>query len=89
MAAILASLPTTSILAILWLYRDTHDSERVVSLSNNIFWAVLPSLVFFVVLSLTLKWGLRFGWAMILSSVTMAVSYAIYAAILNRFGVKI
>ena len=88
-AAILASLPITSILAILWLYRDVRDPHKVIDLSVGIFWAVLPSLIFFIVLPLLLKSGVRFGWAMIISSLVMAASYAVYAAFLNRFGIKI
>lgn len=45
-AAVLASLPLTSILAITWLYYDTHDTEQVVQLTQLIFWVVLPSLIF-------------------------------------------
>ncbi|MBI4994972.1 DUF3147 family protein [Candidatus Peregrinibacteria bacterium] len=47
-AAILASLPLTSILAMIWLYTDTKDVQKVIDLSSNIFWAVLPSLIFFL-----------------------------------------
>ena len=89
MAAILVSLPITSILAILWLYHDVRDPHKVIDLSIGIFWAVLPSLIFFLILPLALKWGLRFGWAMIISSLVMAASYAVYVAILNRFGIRI
>ena len=88
-AAILASLPTTSILAILWLYREVRDPQKVVDLSLGIFWAVLPSLIFFLILPLALKWGLRFGTAMLLSCGIMILSYALYVALLNKFGVKI
>lgn len=89
MAALLASLPITSILAMLWLYRDTRDPQKIIDLSWGIFWAVLPSLVFFVVLPLVLKSGIKFGWALLISCVTMAASYALYVIFLNRFGVRI
>ena len=45
--AIVASLPLTSILATVWLYKDTRDVESVISLSNGIALVVLPSLAFF------------------------------------------
>ena len=48
LAAILASLPLTSILAMIWLYWDTHDTRKVSALSYGIFWAVLPTLLFFI-----------------------------------------
>src|SRR5438094_839209 len=41
---LVASLPLTSLLAMLWLYRDTGDSARVAELSMGAFWFILPSL---------------------------------------------
>ena len=89
MAAILVSLPITSLVAIVWLYLETRDPQKIIELSFGIFWAVLPSLIFFIVLPLLLKSGLRFGWAMIISSLVMAAGYAVYVALLNRFGIRI
>ncbi|MBI4115854.1 MAG: DUF3147 family protein [Candidatus Omnitrophica bacterium] len=88
-AAILASLPMTSILAMIWLYHDTRDSQKVIDLSLGIFWAVLPSFLFFITLPLLLKSGIRFGWAMFLSCLIMFMGYSIYALIMSRFGIKI
>lgn len=86
-AAILASLPLTSILAMIWLYHDTRDSAKVIELSNGIFWAVLPSLLFFVALPLLLRAGLKFGLGMILASAIMFVGYTVYVAVLRKLGV--
>ncbi len=87
LAAILASLPLTSILALSFLYAETRDTARVVALSSSIFWAVLPSLVFFLTLPLLLKLGLRFVPAMLLSSAIMALAYSVYTVVLRRLGV--
>ena len=57
--AALASLPLTSLLAFVWLYLDTGDIQKVSSLSQGIFWLVLPSLLLFVVLPLLLRSGGR------------------------------
>ncbi|HWZ23089.1 MAG TPA: DUF3147 family protein [Cytophagaceae bacterium] len=88
-AAILASLPLTSILAFIWLYRDTKDIEKVIELSYGIFWMVLPSLLFFIILPLLLKKGIGFGLAMLYSCIIMAAFYALYVYILEKFGIKI
>jgi len=88
-AAILASLPLPSILAMIWLYRDTKDPQKVASLSTGIFWAVLPSLLFFVVLPFLLKSGIRFPWALFISCGTMFLGYAAYAVVMGRFGVTL
>ena len=55
LGAVLISLPLTSILALIWLYRDTRDTDEVADLSWSILWVVVPSLVFFIVLPLALR----------------------------------
>lgn len=47
---LLASLPLTSILAFIWLYRDTRDPQAISALSMSIFGLVIPSLVLFLAL---------------------------------------
>jgi hypothetical protein len=88
LAAILASLPLTSILAMIWLYRDTHDSEKIIELSYGIFWAVLPSLVFFILLPTFLKMNFKFVWALLLSSGLTFLVYTIYALLLKKWGIR-
>lgn len=87
-AAILASLPIISILAMIWLYRDTRDIQKVIDLSTNIFWAVIPSLIFFLILPALLRNGLKFTPAMIISGIVMFASYSIYILVLSKFGIK-
>lgn len=89
LGAILASLPLTSILAISWLYYETRDTEKVIALTQSIFWVVLPSLVFFLVLPLLLRAGMAFLPALLTSSGVMAVTYGLYTVLLNYFGVKL
>lgn len=88
-AALLASLPLTSILAFVWLYRDTGDAERVAVLAQGIFWLVLPSLVLFIVLPILLRAGWTF-WASLLSaSIATAAAYLAMVWILGRFGIRV
>ncbi|MBI2341011.1 MAG: DUF3147 family protein [Deltaproteobacteria bacterium] len=88
-AAIVASLPLTSILAMCWLYRDTKDAAKIIDLSYGIFWAVLPSLIFFLALPFFVKMGLKFPLALLLASLVMVVSYSGYLFLMKMFGVKI
>ena len=87
--AILASLPLTSILAFIWLYKDTKDTQKVIDLSYGIFWMVIPSLLFFVIFPLFLKKGMEFGWALLCSCIITAVFYTVYVLALEKFGIKI
>lgn len=88
-AAILASLPLTSILAITWLYYDTRDTGKVIQLTQSIFWVVLPSLVFFLVLPLLLKAGMSFVLALFASSAVMVLSYWLYTLLLGQLGIQL
>ena len=88
-AAVLASLPLTSILAITWLYLETEDTQRVTSLTQGILWSILPSLVFFIVLPVLLKQKTRFDVAMALSCAITFVAYWAYVAVMKRMGVSL
>ena len=89
MAGVLASLPLTSILALVWLYIDTGDVKATTDLSTAIFWMVIPSVFFFLAFPFLVKTGTRFYLAMILSCVAMSGIYWIYAQALKRFGISI
>lgn len=87
--ALLASLPLTSILAMLWLYRDTQSIDSVASLSNAIFWMIVPSLVFFLVLPFCLKWVKSFYAGFGLAIVLMILGYSGFVWILKLLKIDI
>lgn len=87
--ALLASLPLTSILVLSWLYLDTKDTAKVSALSTGIFWAVLPSLLFFLALPFLLKRGWGYWPALGASCAAMFAGYTVYAAVLGRLGVTL
>ena len=90
LGATLASLPLTSILAIIWLYRETESRDKVVALSSSIGWIVLPSLVFFFLLSSLLgKSSLSFWASLALSCMGMVVTYAGYVWVVRRLGIEL
>ena len=89
LASILASLPLTSVLAFVWLYADTGDTEKVAHLSTGIFWLVLPSLILFIALPLMLRAGVAFVPSLAASIALTAGGYGLMIAILDRVGIKI
>jgi hypothetical protein len=76
-AALVASLPLTSLLAFVWLYIDTKDTQKIATLSSDIFWLVIPSLALFPVLALLLRSGVSFWWAMAGAIAATLLAYAI------------
>jgi hypothetical protein len=76
-AALVASLPLTSLLAFVWLYIDTKDTQKVAALSGDIFWLVIPSLALFPVLTGLLRNGVSFWLAMAGAISVTLVAYAV------------
>lgn len=75
LAAVLASLPLTSILAFVWMHVDGQSNAEVAALSKEIFWLVIPSLVFFVAFPLLLRMELAFFVALGLAALVTAAAY--------------
>jgi predicted permease len=80
--ALIAALPLTSLLAIIWMRVEKVETEKIAQLSRSIFWLVLPSLAFFLVFPLLLQKGISF-WASLGLSATLTI--AIYVILLWFF----
>jgi hypothetical protein len=84
LGAVLASLPVTSLLAFIWLYRETGDAEKVAALSGDILWLVLPSLLLFALLPVLLRAGWNFWLALATSSAATAIAYGATTWLMQR-----
>jgi hypothetical protein len=89
LGAVLISLPLTSILAIIWLYRDTGNTGEVAALSWSILWVIVPSVVFFVVLPMALRSGIAFWASLLLACAATALSYAAWISAARHFGLNL
>jgi hypothetical protein len=87
--SILASLPLMSLLAIMWMYVDTKDVQKISALSSGIFWMVIPSLLLFILLPYLLKKQVSFWWALGISTSIMVLFYFIMIFVLKKFGIKL
>ncbi|MCG6871675.1 MAG: DUF3147 family protein [Gammaproteobacteria bacterium] len=86
---LLASLPVISVLAMVWLYLDTRDTDQVAALASSVFWLVIPSLTLFLSLPLLLKAGLGFWPGMGASLAITAGAYLLVVSVLGRLGVAL
>lgn len=87
--ALIASLPLVSILAMIWLYKDTQNIEKIASHSSATFWFVLPSLPMFLVFPALLRGGVAFFPAMALSCAMTVVLYLLMIWGLKQFGITL
>ena len=88
-AALIASLPLVSILAMLWMYQEGSDVERIASHAETTFWLVLPSLPMFLLLPVMLRHGFGFFLALGLNCLMTALLYAAMLKIGGTMGLKI
>jgi hypothetical protein len=87
--ALIVSLPLVSVLAMLWLWRDTHDPQRLADHARATFWFVLPSLPMFLLIPALLRNGQSFWLALALGCVLTMVLYSTMVWVGPRFGLKL
>lgn len=88
LGGLIASLPLVSLLAIGWMWFETHDGARIAEFSRGVFWFVLPSLLFFVLLPWLLP-KIGFYAALTVACVATAAGYAVMAAAFARAGITL
>ena len=86
---LVASLPLTSLLAMLWLWRDSGDAERVAALSASTLWFILPSVPLFIALPLLLRSNVGFWTSMAIVTLGTLALYALMFWAAPRIGVKL
>ena len=86
---LVASLPLTSLLAMIWLWRDTRRSERVAELSVSTFWFFLPSVPLFIALPLLIRSGVGFWPSMAICDRRHAGALRAWFWAAPRLGIKL
>ena len=87
--ALIVSLPLVSVLAMIWLWRDTRDPVRLAAHAEATFWFVLPSLPMFLLIPLLLRQGVSFWLALAVGCVVTMALYATMTVAGPRFGLKL
>jgi hypothetical protein len=87
--ALIASLPLISLLAIMWLWRDTGDTERIAVQAESTFWYVLPSLPMFLVFPAMLRAGVGFWPSIVAGGILTIALYTAMIWALAKFGISL
>ena len=85
-AALVASLPLTSLLAFVWLGVEAAEPEKIAELSSQIFWLIVPSLVLFPLLAVLLRAGTNLWVSLTIASAATALAYLALLPVLKKFG---
>lgn len=87
--ALIASLPLTSLLALIWMHVEKAKVEKISDLSRSIFWLVLPSLAFFLLFPVLLNRGMQFWTSLSLAAGVTILVYFVLVWVLRFFSIPI
>ncbi len=74
---LLAALPLTTLLALVWLWHETHDATRLAGWTTDVVWLVVPSLPALLLLAALLRRHWPFYGALATASAACALGYVL------------
>ena len=86
---LVASLPLTSLLAVLWLWRDTHDPLRAADFMAGTALYVIAALPAFAVITLLLRRDTGLGTALIAGCAVAMAGYLLLMWAGRRWGLPV
>lgn len=87
--AVMVSIPFTSLLTAIWLHVETGNVEKNATFLRTVFWAHIPTLVFFILCPILLRAGMNFWLSVILSLLVTAITFYVYAMGVRQFGIRV
>jgi len=84
-SGLLAAMPLTTLLVILWVYIDTQDIKRILQFSTSVLWALIPTAFFFIAFVIFLKKGIGFWSSLAFSFLLWAILAAVHSTLLKGF----
>ena len=86
LAAVLASVPIVSVLAMMWMNHEGQSAEQISVFAKEIVWLLIPSLLMFIVMPLLIDRGWEFYPALGAGLMTTIVGYFIMIQIMEKYG---
>ncbi len=86
---LVASLPLTSLLALMWLWRDTHDPLRAANFIAGTALYVMAALPAFAIIAILLKRGAGFTPSLAAGVVTAMAGYLLMMWAGRKFGLPV
>lgn len=89
LGGLVASLPLVSVLGMIWLWRDTHDPDRMAAHVSGTLWFIAPSLPMFLLIPALLKRGISFWSALTVGCLLTMALYAMMVWAAPKFGIRL
>ncbi|MDF4735553.1 DUF3147 family protein [Vibrio parahaemolyticus] len=88
MGALVAALPTVTILALVWMYIEGQENSKLSNHAFYTFWYVLPTLPMFLLFPYLLA-KYSFWVTLLISCLVSIVCFAITHAVIKHFGISL
>ena len=85
-AAVIVSIPLTSLLAFIWLYYDTRDVQKVIDLSLGTIVMTIPSILFFILLPIMLKLKQNFTFSVVVAVLSTSLAYFFFIILIKKIN---
>jgi hypothetical protein len=89
LGALVASLPLISVIAMIWMWRDTGDAARIADHAEATFWYVLPAMPMFLVVPSLIRSGTSFWMALLLGCTLTLCLYLGMMWVGPRLGLRL
>ncbi len=86
LAAVLASIPIVSVLAMMWMNHEGQSAEEISGFAKDIVWLLIPSLLMFIVMPLLIERGWDFYPALGAGLSTTIIGYFLMIQIMEKYG---
>ena len=86
LAAVLASIPIVSVLAMMWMNHEGQSATEIAGFAKDIVWFVIPSLLLFIVMPFLIERGWEFYPALGAGLATTILGYFLMVQFMEKYG---
>tara|TARA_B100001996_G_scaffold232306_1_gene179308 strand:- start:250 stop:597 length:348 start_codon:yes stop_codon:yes gene_type:complete len=86
LAAVLASVPIVSVLAMMWMHHEGQSVQEISGFARDIVWLLIPSLLMFIVMPLLIDRGWDFYPALGAGLASTIIGYFLMIQLMEKYG---
>ena len=87
LGGLIAAMPLTTLLTLIWLYTDTGDYDLARSFTRSVLFAIVPTIFFFITALALFKKGVPFALVLVLSFAVFIAAAVVHQLLLpNGIG---
>ena len=86
-AAILASIPTVSVIALIWMNHEGVEAAEMAGFARGVLWLIIPSLTLFLLFPYLLEKGFAFYPSLLVGTAATIVAYFLMLRVMEHFDV--